>query len=87
MDPFGHFVGLLGRGISPTQGHYLHRTTQHRKTWTYIHAPSRIRTSDPNVERPKTVHALDLAAIGTGCFGEGGIDGTIILKMALKYRV
>jgi len=24
---FGHLVGLLGRGISPTQDLYLHRTT------------------------------------------------------------
>jgi len=28
MNLFGHLVGLLGRGISPTQGLYLHRTTQ-----------------------------------------------------------
>jgi hypothetical protein len=39
-----HLVGLLGWGISPTQGLYLHRTTQHRKTQTNIHAPSSIRT-------------------------------------------
>jgi hypothetical protein len=44
-----HLVGLLGRGISPTQGLYLHRTTQHRKTQTNIRAPSRIRSCDPNV--------------------------------------
>jgi len=24
---FGHLVGLLGRGIGPSQGFYLHRTT------------------------------------------------------------
>jgi len=29
-ESIGHLVGLLGRGISPTQGLYLHRTTQHR---------------------------------------------------------
>jgi hypothetical protein len=29
---FRHMVGLLGRVISPSQGLYLHRTTQHRKT-------------------------------------------------------
>jgi hypothetical protein len=29
-----HLVGLLGGGISPAQGLYLHRTTQHRKTQT-----------------------------------------------------
>jgi len=44
-----HLVGLLGRGISPAQGLYLHGTTQHRKTQANIHAPSRIRTYDPNV--------------------------------------
>jgi hypothetical protein len=27
-----HAIGLLGRVISPSQGLYLHRTTQHRKT-------------------------------------------------------
>jgi hypothetical protein len=46
---FGHLVGFLGWGISPTQGVYLHRTTQHRKTRTHIHAPSGIRTRDPSV--------------------------------------
>jgi hypothetical protein len=42
-------VGLLGRVIGPTQGLYLHRTTQHRETQTHIHAPSRIRTCDLNI--------------------------------------
>jgi hypothetical protein len=42
-------VGLLGRVISPTHGLCLHRTTQHRKTWTHIHASSGIRTCDPSV--------------------------------------
>jgi hypothetical protein len=32
MNLFGQLVGLLGREISPTQGLYLHRTTQHRKS-------------------------------------------------------
>jgi hypothetical protein len=47
---FRHLVGLRGRGISPeprplpTQDN----TTQ-RNTDTHIHAPSRIRTCDPNV--------------------------------------
>jgi hypothetical protein len=35
---------LLGRGISPSQGRYLHRRAQHRKTRTHIHASSGIRT-------------------------------------------
>jgi hypothetical protein len=48
---FRHMVGLLGRVISSSQGLYLHRTTQHRKTWTNIHALSGIRTRDPVYER------------------------------------
>jgi len=49
MNLFGHLVGLLGLGIGPTQGLYLHRTTKHRKTWTHIHALSRIWTHNPSV--------------------------------------
>jgi hypothetical protein len=29
MNVFGQSVGLLGRGIGPTQGFYLHKTTKH----------------------------------------------------------
>jgi hypothetical protein len=49
----GHFtqsVGLLGRGISPLQGRYLH-TEQHKhrvKAHTDIHAWSGIRAHDPS---------------------------------------
>jgi hypothetical protein len=32
LELFRYLVGLLGRVISPSQGLYLHRTTQHRKT-------------------------------------------------------
>jgi len=35
---FGHLVGLLGWRISLSQGHCLHRTAQHRKLQTHIHA-------------------------------------------------
>jgi hypothetical protein len=41
-------VGLLGWVISSSQGLYLHRTTEHRKTRTNIHALSGIRTHDPS---------------------------------------
>jgi hypothetical protein len=51
-------VGLLGRVISPSQGLYLHRTMQHRKTRTNIHALSGIRTHDPSNQPAKT-HASD----------------------------
>jgi len=49
MNLFGHLVGLLGRGVGPTQGLYLHRTTRHRKTQKHIHASSEIRTHDSSV--------------------------------------
>jgi len=42
-------VGLLGGGISPSQGLYLHMTTQHIKTRTHVHASSGFRTHDPSV--------------------------------------
>jgi len=42
-------VGLLELGIGPYQGLYLHKTLQHRNTWTYIHASKGIRTYDRNV--------------------------------------
>jgi hypothetical protein len=44
-------VGLLARGISPSQGRYLHRRQhKHRiNAHTDIHASSGIRTHDPSV--------------------------------------
>jgi hypothetical protein len=44
----GRLVGPLGWGISPTQGFYLRRTTQHRKRQAHIHARSGIRSRDPS---------------------------------------
>jgi hypothetical protein len=46
---FRHLTGLLGRGIGPSQGHYPHRTAQHRKMRTHIHTSSGIRTHHPSV--------------------------------------
>jgi hypothetical protein len=57
---YTQLVGLFGRGIGPSQGHYLH-TEQHKQN-------KRTQTSMPGVgfepmtplfERAKTVHALD----------------------------
>jgi hypothetical protein len=48
---FTQTLGLLGRVISPSQGHYLH-TGQHRhriNAYTDIRASSGIRTHDPSV--------------------------------------
>jgi hypothetical protein len=47
---FTQAVGLFARGISPSQGRYLH-VGQHRhriNAYTDIHASSGIRTHDPN---------------------------------------
>jgi hypothetical protein len=45
-----HMVGLLGRVISPSQGLYLHRTTQHRKTRDKL--PCFERDSNPRSQQP-----------------------------------
>jgi hypothetical protein len=65
LEQFRHMVGLLGRVISPSQGFYLHRTTQHRKMQTNIYALSEIRTHDPSNQPAKT-HASDRMATVTG---------------------
>jgi hypothetical protein len=67
LELFRHMVGLLGRVISRLQGLYQHRTTQHRKTRTNIHALSGIRTHDPSNQPAKT-HASDRTATVTGRF-------------------
>jgi hypothetical protein len=65
LELFRHMVGLHGRVISPSQGLYLRRTTQHRKTPTNIHALSGIRTHDPSNQPAKT-HASERTATVTG---------------------
>jgi hypothetical protein len=65
LELFRHMVRLLGRVISPSQGLYPHRTTQHRKTQTNIHALSGIRTHDPSNQPAKT-HASGRTATVTG---------------------
>jgi hypothetical protein len=51
--------------ISPSQGLYLLRTTQHRKKRTNIHALSGIRTHDLS-NQPANSHASDRTATVTG---------------------
>jgi hypothetical protein len=65
LELFRHLVWLLRRVISPSQGLYLHRTTQHRKMRTNIHALSGIRTHDPSSKLAKT-HTSDRTATVTG---------------------
>jgi hypothetical protein len=54
-------VGLLGLGISPSQGRYIRRTTQRQNTQTYMPWMGFEHTI-PVFERGKTIHALDRAA-------------------------
>jgi hypothetical protein len=70
LDLFTQSVGLLGRGISPSQGRYQH-TGQHKQN-------KRTQTSMPQMgfentipvfEVTKTVHVLDRAATVIGNFG------------------
>jgi hypothetical protein len=65
LELFRHMVGLLEQVFSPSQGLYLHRTTQYRKRRTNIHALSGIRTHDPSNQPAKT-HVSDRTATVTG---------------------
>jgi hypothetical protein len=63
----GQLVGLLGRGIRPTQGLYLH-TEQHNTEKRRHTSMPRVgfETKTPVFERPNEVPASDSSAIGTG---------------------
>jgi hypothetical protein len=58
-------AGLLGQGINPSQGLYLHGINAHTQT----SMPGvGFEHTNPGFERAKTVHALDCAATGIGRF-------------------
>jgi hypothetical protein len=62
-------VGLLGRGISPSQGNYLHREQHKHRINAHRHTPMPRVGFEPTIlvfERAKTVHALARAATVTG---------------------
>jgi hypothetical protein len=80
LELFRHVVGFLGRVINPSQGLYLHRTTQHRKTRTNIHALGGIRTHDPRNQPAKT-HASDRTATVAG----EGYRHTVFKENSLYY--
>jgi hypothetical protein len=59
-------VGFLGRRISPSQGRYLHRSTQTQNRRRQISMPLVwFEPTIPVFERAKTIHALDRAATET----------------------
>jgi hypothetical protein len=60
-------VGLLGRGISPSQGRCLHTTTQTENKCTQTSMPRMgFKPTIPLFERAKTVNVLDRATTGIG---------------------
>jgi hypothetical protein len=62
-----HSVGLLGRGISPTQGRYVHWTTQTKNKRRQTSIPCvGFEPTIPVFERSRTFHALDRAATVIG---------------------
>jgi hypothetical protein len=58
------FVGLLWRGIGPSQGLYLHRTAQHKKMRAYFHTWAGFEPSAAMLEWFKITRVLERAAIG-----------------------
>jgi hypothetical protein len=73
-------VGLLGRGINPSQGRYLY-TEQHERD-----ASSGIRTTTPAFERAKTVYALDLAATMIGKYMSLADTNKALVKTVLDMQ-
>jgi hypothetical protein len=69
-------VGLPGRGISPKQGLYLHRTPQKGKTRTNIHALSGILTLNPSMQTVKTYASDRVAAVSGYIIIYAGINRT-----------
>jgi hypothetical protein len=67
FNPFSQLVELLGQGISPSQGSYLHRITQTQNKGTQTSMPRMgFEPTVPVFEWAKKVRALDHAATVTG---------------------
>jgi hypothetical protein len=64
---YRQLVGLVGRGISPPQGCYLHRTTQTQNKSRQTSMPRvGFEPTIPVFERTKIIHALDRATTVIG---------------------
>jgi hypothetical protein len=67
LDLFTQSVGLLGRGIIPSQGRYLHTGQYKRNKHTQTFMPLvGLEPTIPVFKRAKMVHALDRAATVIG---------------------
>jgi hypothetical protein len=79
-------VGLLGLGISPSEGRYIHRTTQTKTKRTQTSIPRvGFEPTIPVFERAKTVHALDRAATVIGC-SFSKLDKNICVKINVQWN-
>jgi hypothetical protein len=66
-ETIGQLVELLGRGIGPTQGLYLHIGQHNTEKRGHTTMPRvEFEPTIPEFERPKTVRASDRSSIGTG---------------------
>jgi hypothetical protein len=65
---FRQLVGLPGQGLSPSQGHYLHRTTQTQNKRRQTSMPSvGFEPTIPVFEQAKTFNSLDCVTAVIGC--------------------
>jgi hypothetical protein len=71
-------IGLLGWEARPSQGLYLHKTAQHRKTRTNTHASSGIWIHNRSIQVVKT-NTLDRAA------NVIGINNSYFIQIILNY--
>jgi hypothetical protein len=82
-------VGLLGRGISPSQSRSLHRRNAHGTSMPWVGYESTVRA----FERAKTVHAIDRPATVnsiTQCSAlkfNRRVGGTVLHLQGLKNKL
>jgi hypothetical protein len=79
-----HTVGLPGRVISRSQGLYLHRTTQHRKTKGKHPSPERDSNPRTSVRAPK-LHASDRTVNGSANENRSGLKSGNACHDAVQY--
>jgi hypothetical protein len=88
MNLFGHLVGILGWGISPTQGLYLYTGQYNTEKPGHTSMPRvGFEPTIPVFERSKTIRALDSAAIGTANFGIVGSNPSRGVGVFMRFSV
>jgi hypothetical protein len=87
-------VGLLGQEISPSQGRYLHKTTQTQNKRTHTSTPrvgfeaqnKRTQTSMPQVGFESTIPVFERAKTVRALDRAVTVLGTVTHKPAHKYQ-